>query len=488
MMTMVKEGSVRLTTWVLGLCLLASVGYILSSECAAVDGDSVAAAAAAAGGTLNQEQRRGAAGEGVLLSSDAKQDSVLSQLFLDLQSQAKSYRTELAASSKQIDSLQQENAHLREELAAVKQHLTAVKNAVQVTDPSDKQAAASDTPTTPPPTAAPPVGQLTFHAHWEEVPEEDWDSLLRRRGCKEVDYIDKVHCCNPKYFHNFTTPMKHMRFVSPYPFAAYKLERLIRGGTISFIGDSITSQIYEALRARAHREKYVTRPLEKLPPLAQAGLQYINNKTGHPALAFTTLLYRADKAENIDEFIEASIPQLPSTAQHSSNRPQHIIVANIGLHFSDTHKDKSEEFRVQVDKFARALSTFNKHPLHFGFFRDITPQHFQSRADSSKHQGDYFKRDRSINHCAPWQETQLQSHRNNLNNEYLIETAARYGLVVQPTTEFLAPRFDAHLETRNNDKGNVLDCTHWCAPVFDVFEDGLMAVLASRFSVDWLHP
>lgn len=78
----------------------------------------------------------------------------------------------------------------------------------------------------------------------------------------------------------------------------------------------------------------------------------------------------------------------------------------------------------------------------------------------------------------------LIDHRNVLHNQLLQDMAAKYGLDVQHTSLYLASRYDAHLwvgrecvkvsslssdlwcflhhrETRNTNKNNVLDCTHW---------------------------
>ena len=41
-------------------------------------------------------------------------------------------------------------------------------------------------------------------------------------------------------------------------------------------------------------------------------------------------------------------------------------------------------------------------------------------------------------------------------------------------------------ETRDGSKKNVLDCTHWCAPVFDVFEDTLLFALTKFIAANKL--
>ncbi|EDQ87997.1 uncharacterized protein MONBRDRAFT_37661 [Monosiga brevicollis MX1] len=48
----------------------------------------------------------------------------------------------------------------------------------------------------------------------------------------------------------------HMIFESRFAFRAYKLEYVLHGGSIAFVGDSISSQIYDAIRQRAVREKF----------------------------------------------------------------------------------------------------------------------------------------------------------------------------------------------------------------------------------------
>eukprot|EP00056_Hartaetosiga_gracilis_P020007 m.109 g.109 ORF g.109 m.109 type:complete len:178 (+) comp80_c0_seq1:58-591(+) len=67
------------------------------------------------------------------------------------------------------------------------------------------------------------------------------------------------------------------------------------------------------------------------------------------------------------------------------------------------------------------------------------------------------------------------------NNEIIHILAKEYSLEVQPTVKYLSSRFDAHLETREKAKNFILDCTHWCAHVFDVFEDTMLAILMEKF-------
>ncbi len=46
-------------------------------------------------------------------------------------------------------------------------------------------------------------------------------------------------------------------------------------------------------------------------------------------------------------------------------------------------------------------------------------------------------------------------------------------------------RYDAHIETRNDLKNNILDCTHWCAAAFDVFDDTLIGALAQVYLLSY---
>ena len=64
-----------------------------------------------------------------------------------------------------------------------------------------------------------------FDGLWEECSTDDWISLMRYRGCREQGYNSRVQCCEPQFFPNYTTPLRHVRFVSSYPFQTYKLER-----------------------------------------------------------------------------------------------------------------------------------------------------------------------------------------------------------------------------------------------------------------------
>ena len=67
------------------------------------------------------------------------------------------------------------------------------------------------------------------------------------------------------------------------------------------------------------------------------------------------------------------------THAHTFTRAHFAQVVNIGLHFSDSHEDKTKEFQNQLEQFAHALSAFNQQLGCFGFLRDITPQHFKGR-------------------------------------------------------------------------------------------------------------
>eukprot|EP01147_Barroeca_monosierra_P005685 gene5685-8979_t len=271
-----------------------------------------------------------------------------------------------------------------------------------------------------------------FKAHWETASQEEWDALQRRRGCKELEHLKLVQ----------------LKLVSSHKFFVYKLDRILRGGSISFVGDSITAQVHDAFRLRAVRERYTVSSIPGLP-LATTSLQYKRGRADMMDQPFQANLFRLDKAKNILEMIDTVFSGLSSisTSNATANLPRHIVVVNIGLYYADSHEGKADAFQSHAEAFAKALHEFNKSPNHFGFFRDITPQHFKPRDTSIKvrDQGDYFKRDRTANYCSPWVSTQLQSHRNNLNNDVLEMIAHKYQILVQETAPLLALRHDAHM-------------------------------------------
>eukprot|EP00052_Salpingoeca_macrocollata_P006394 m.2361 g.2361 ORF g.2361 m.2361 type:complete len:507 (+) comp1541_c0_seq1:10-1530(+) len=327
---------------------------------------------------------------------------------------------------------------------------------------------------------------------WEEASDDDWYSLLRRRGCRDRGFREKVQCCEPQLWPNFTNPLRQLRFRSNYRLHMYKLERLLNGGTITFIGDSISAQIFDAMRARAVRENLEAVPTALTPEsLVGTSVNFVRTlQTGQPAVAFTLRIIRADKVENFYSAVDDAISLQPAV-QGQSNRPgdsqvepvQHIVVGNLGLHFSDSHANETTEYVRQLRYLADRLQRFNALPGNFGFLRDITPQHFKSRDMVDEAMGDYAKRNRSVTHCSAWS-SGLLSTRNNRHNQIMEDVAEEFGLLVQKTTPYLKERHDAHIETRDNLKNNILDCTHWCAAVFDVFEDTFLYILHKRYGMD----
>ena len=139
-----------------------------------------------------------------------------------------------------------------------------------------------------------------------------------------------------------------------------------------------------------------------LRPHATACSFLIRDKGGQPYSAFILELFRADRADNATELFDAAMAPTLALAikddsvanvvkeggeeegtfngQKSRNEnevvgvigekvleevPQrgsfkHVVVANIGLHFSDSFADETAAFTKQLHYLAAALHTFNK--------------------------------------------------------------------------------------------------------------------------------
>lgn len=136
-------------------------------------------------------------------------------------------------------------------------------------------------------------GAPVFKAKWVLATETEWIGMLRRRGCRDNGFRNKIQCCEPELFRNFTTPLRHWLLSSTQSFKVERLHKVLQGGGITFVGDSITSQIYNALVSRAVREKFIMNSTIPLPPMATAASTFLHPYTKQ--VAFHTALYRIDK-------------------------------------------------------------------------------------------------------------------------------------------------------------------------------------------------
>eukprot|EP00053_Salpingoeca_punica_P004579 m.49852 g.49852 ORF g.49852 m.49852 type:complete len:487 (-) comp12857_c0_seq1:203-1663(-) len=321
-----------------------------------------------------------------------------------------------------------------------------------------------------------------FRGEWQRANDEAWQGLLQHHGCLS-EFRDDVLCCDAGVWPNFQTPLQPLVFQSNFPFRMRSLQQLLaRGGKLTFVGDSISQQVYQSLKARAMAEGYILIGAKNASEHATAsfgiGLNSTEYKSGYER-CFDVELFRVDRTADPLGVFDKAVP-LDSLGRSSSSK--HIVVANIGLHFANGRSNQTEEFTEQLTHMVERLEAFNQVTGNFGFLRDITPQHFTT--ESSDAQGEYASRNKTATACSPWSSGLIITFRNNLHNSLLMDMAQAHNLYVQETTPFLKERYDAHLETRDSTKGSVLDCTHWCAPVFDVMHDTFMYILQRRFGHD----
>jgi hypothetical protein len=162
-----------------------------------------------------------------------------------------------------------------------------------------------------------------------------------------------------------------------------------------------------------------------------------------------------------------------------SATPKHVIVVGIGLHYNKA--EEMPQFRADLTALAARMRLFGFLKGNFAFFQEVPPQHFKDGTSGGGTDVNAFhRRDLAANECWPWDPTGSFAHRNALLNEIVASVAEGHSLHLQRVAAPLTPRFDAHLEWRNHQKAG-LDCTHWCAQVFDAFEDTLLQTLQLRF-------
>lgn len=361
-------------------------------------------------------------------------------------------------------------------------------------------------------------------------------TLCRNRGCGgEYDrFVNKIFCCNDKFFPNHTSELQPLYFEPQLPpavgmevdprslkFSAEEFaKRLGPLGTLTFVGDSISEQTFTFLRSRLLAAGFYNTLIPDVP-LAALALKFVT-KLKSPRVEFFMELYRIDRLKNstaqaqildkamplgrtasgqskklvalapaskrVQEYLEdpqgtatrlglaAAVDASTDAAPH----PKHIVVSNIGLHYTSGFKRVQNEYRERLEGLVQHTGKFNANGHHnFGFLRESSPQHFKSDGG----QGEYSNRDASVNQCWPWAPDTVHSSTTTLNknNELMHKLAADYKVPVQTISTLLSDRPDAHIETRSEEKNFILDCTHWCAQVSDVFEDTLLHMLRTRY-------
>lgn len=225
-----------------------------------------------------------------------------------------------------------------------------------------------------------------------------------------------------------------------------------------------------------------------------SGSNHPNSPTfGEPS--WIAEIYRHDKPKGrlfADAVKQALVPSPLTKAGRrlAPNTAVHILVAAIGLHYSDSIMNEvanSAAFARDIDLLSRRITAFNGVPGCFAVLRDISPQHFMGKIRvGSEGRGAYMYRDRTALRCAAT-DSGLNDEQNAKRNagltKVLFETAEKYSVPVLVSAPMLEPRFDAHIEMRDENKGRErkVDCTHFCAMAMGPFEDTLMNVINLRW-------
>jgi len=365
--------------------------------------------------------------------------------------------------------------------------------------------------------------------HWDAATPSEYQSMLRRHGCTAVPVAgaarrppDRHQCCstadrhpetgyrrNPRVSRAGVTAVRRLvlrpgngtgEHRTSLPPVLRVLHDSLSGGVFTLVGDSVTAQAFHSLVSRARVSKSWRVVMARIPTsnLTAASVSVIKKSGGH--YGFTLELFRCDRASDFPAMVKAALKVAPVRYPKSSHNaklpmpsPRHIVSINIGLHFTGK---KSTTFARDLTILARRMQLINLLSNHFTFFRDVTPQHFKPRTGAVHvaNTGQFEKRDLAASTCAPITAKNhdaavpsvAQGERNRSSvahlNSILYSVAATIGVPVQATHALLTERHDAHIEARKSTSDKfILDCTHWCADVLDVFDVTLADILSRRY-------
>lgn len=365
---------------------------------------------------------------------------------------------------------------------------------------------------------------------WMAASSSEWRQMLRRRGCLQRTATNDptrrkpdLTCCS-QIDHgraagggiaarNGTTPVQRLILRQSIEGVGHgsgggevlhALDRYLAGGVLTFVGDSVSSQAYYSLvtRARVSSKWAVVPSLLHRSNLSATTYSIVDKIGGR--YGFTIELFRCDRAAEFESMVNRALTVAPVRRPQSLDKagrgvttvsPRHIVAVNIGLHFTGKGSDTFNRKLLMLAKRMRLLNLLSN---HFAFFRDVTPQHFKPRsgAASLAHSGLFERRDESATQCAaigPKHGVNVAPAMNRAiskaalasvtNLNVAVHTvAAEIGVAVQTTQHLLSGRHDAHIEARKLAHGKfVVDCTHWCAAVLDVFDVTLLDVLEQRY-------
>jgi hypothetical protein len=240
------------------------------------------------------------------------------------------------------------------------------------------------------------------------------------------------------------------------PFVFYKL---IRGKTLSFLGDSVTAQWYDQISCN-------------LAPLINRGL---NITVTGPGIT-SPHCWRCGLNQILigsDTVIQFQFREEKDISQYREIEPlvfqSDIIVLNVGSHIHT-----QENFEVLLARYVSEFQNFNG----IMYWREISPSHFGAGGMyESWIEGDWSS---SNKHCQ--KTTQSSNPFLQWKLKFANEFMQNAGFKLLPMYNISLPAFALHIDARNpaaTPPKNELDCLHWAqpSPVLDVWSSIFMELL-----------
>ncbi len=76
-------------------------------------------------------------------------------------------------------------------------------------------------------------------------------------------------------------------------------------------------------------------------------------------IEFTIELFRLDKSDNASTLMAHALSRPEHFPSGADGGPRHVVIANTGLHFSDSYANETELFQQQLTLVASMLHEFN---------------------------------------------------------------------------------------------------------------------------------
>eukprot|EP00041_Stephanoeca_diplocostata_P022623 m.541799 g.541799 ORF g.541799 m.541799 type:complete len:494 (+) comp22111_c3_seq3:325-1806(+) len=356
---------------------------------------------------------------------------------------------------------------------------------------------------------------------WVTAPVAEIEGRQLRRGCISGHLARPIatsregnrhaSCCPSSTADKNWTDVKHLILHGPHHFKLDTFVEYLRGGVLTFIGDSVSAQAFWSILYRFEfSQQYIVKScLVSTHELVTSSASIMTTSGDY---CFSMELMRSDRIAEFRLMVKVGLrvapvrqPQLGKTATKRVWKrldPRHVVVVNIGLHYHDTSKYEMDSFKKDLQSLASRMKLFNVLSNHLSLFRDVTPQHYKPKNTLSLNSyGQYALWDKTSKRCmpiprmAPGATSSAQfvlanktvavrpgANLHSRMNTLVYDTAREHGILVQRLASVLSSRYDAHIESRaSTSKKFVLDCTHWCPQVMDAFDDTLVEVLWEAF-------